>query len=401
MPKNILVRNINDEDAEWIADTVPPGMTQESYVASLIANARIASEASPVKPARRKRKTEFTFIDLFAGIGGFHMGLASNKGECVFANEWDKYAAQTYKTWTGHTEVNQEDIRTLNYAEEIPDHDILCGGFPCQPFSIAGVSKKNSLGRAHGFDDERQGNLFFAICGIVEAKKPPILILENVKNLKSHDKGNTFKVISQMLDDLGYEMKSQIIDAQGWVPQHRERIFLVCFNREQFTTDEIESFKFPEKPSNGPRLSSILETKAPDEKYMLTDNLWLYLQNYAAKHRAAGNGFGFGLVDGNDIARTMSARYYKDGSEILIKQNGFRNPRRLTPAEAAKLMGFNSKFAKLMGFKEVFPHIVSDTQSYKQFGNSVSPLVTEVVSKEAVKVLKKMRARTNPVGKAS
>ena len=401
MPKNILVRNIDDQDAEWIAASLPLGMTQEGYIASLIANARLAAESAPAKPPRHRRKTEFTFIDLFAGIGGFHMGLAANKGECVFANEWDKFAVKTYKAWTDHDQVSEEDIRTLDYEEQIPDHDILCGGFPCQPFSIAGVSKKNSLGRAHGFHDERQGNLFFTICDIVEAKRPPVLILENVKNLKSHDKGNTFKIICQMLDDLGYAMKSQVIDAKGWVPQHRERIFLVCFDREAFTADEIASFKFPETPANGPRLSSILETKAPDKKYMLTDNLWRYLQDYAAKHRAAGNGFGFGLVDAKDISRTMSARYYKDGSEILIKQRGFRNPRRLTPAEAAKLMGFNEKFAKLMGFKEAFPHVVSDTQSYKQFGNSVSPLVTEAVSKEAVKVLKKMRVRTGLVGKTT
>ena len=399
MPKDILVRNVADNDADWIAGSLPPGMTQEGYVASLITRARITAETAPSKPKRRKRKTDFTFIDLFAGIGGFHMGLASNKGDCVFANEWDKFAVNTYKAWTGHENVSEEDIRTLNYENDIPDHDILCGGFPCQPFSIAGVSKKNSLGRAHGFDDERQGNLFFTICDIVAVKRPPILILENVKNLRSHDKGNTFNVISQMIDDLGYEMKAQIIDAQGWVPQHRERIFLVCFDREAFTEDEINSFKFPKIPVNGPRLSSILEQKAPDKKYMLTDNLWKYLQNYAAKHKVAGNGFGYGLVDGSNISRTMSARYYKDGSEILIKQKGFQNPRRLTPAEAAKLMGFNERFAKLMGFKVAFPHVVSDMQSYKQFGNSVSPLVTEAVSKEAVKVLKKMKTRKALDGK--
>ncbi len=347
-----------------------------------------------IKPKlMRRRKTQFTFIDIFAGIGGFYAGMTANGGKCVFTNEWDKWAANTYMAWTGAIHISTEDIRTINYVEEIPDHDVLCAGFPCQPFSIAGVSKKNSLGRAHGFDDEKQGNLFFAICAIVEAKRPPVLILENVKNLKSHDKGNTFEVISEAIDDLGYELVPRVLDAQGWVPQHRERIFLVCFDKDAFSESEIDSFKFPNVPSPGPRLNSILDENPPDQKYMLTDGLWRYLQDYAKKHRAAGNGFGFGLVGPEDISRTMSARYYKDGSEILIKQPGWRNPRRLTPGEAARLMGFNERFSSMMGHGNEFPQVVSDTQAYKQFGNSVSPMVVEAVGKEVLKVLKKRKTR--------
>jgi DNA (cytosine-5)-methyltransferase 1 len=218
------------------------------------------------------------------------------------------------------------------------------------------------------------------------------MILENVKNLKSHDKGNTWKVISETLDALDYEVRSQIIDAKHWVPQHRERVFIVCFDRKKFLRKEIEEFNFPKPPAKGPKLSSILE-KEPDQKYMLTDNLWKYLQNYAAKHKAKGNGFGFQLVGPNDISRTMSARYYKDGSEILIDQPGWNNPRRLTPGEAAKLMGFNRRFANVSGFKSGFPQVVSDTQAYKQFGNSVSPLVVAAVGGEVLKVLQARNLR--------
>jgi DNA (cytosine-5)-methyltransferase 1 len=339
------------------------------------------------------KKAKFTFIDLFAGIGGFYIGMVANGGKCVFANEWDKYAGSTYRAWTGSEHLNTEDIREIDYKKVIPDHDILCGGFPCQPFSIAGVSKKNSMGRAHGFADVKQGNLFFAICDIVTKKRPKVLILENVKNLKSHDKGQTWKVIAESIDSLGYEMRSQIIDARAWVPQHRERIFMVCFDRKMFTQAEIDSFVFPTPPTITPILKDILDTSAPNKKYMLTDGLWLYLQNYAAKHKAAGNGFGFSLVGPKDTSRTLSARYYKDGSEILIKQPRWKNPRRLTPMEASRLMGFNARFAKLLRHPEGFPQVVSDMQAYKQFGNSVSPLVVEAVGREVVKVLKKRQAR--------
>jgi len=395
VPKNVLLRQLSDEDAAWLEKSRPPGLTQEAYLRKLISDARTASisEKTPHRPPVRRRKTTFTFIDLFAGIGGFYAGMTANGGECVFTNEWDKWAATTYRSWTGSDHVVADDIRNLNYKEDVPNHDVLCAGFPCQPFSIAGVSKKKSLGRAHGFDDEKQGNLFFAICAVVEAKRPPILVLENVKNLKSHDKGNTFRVISDYLDELDYEMVHRIIDAKGWVPQHRERIFLVCFDRQQFTPDEISTFAFPKPPSEGPRLFTILEEEPPDVKYMLTDGLWQYLQEYAKKHKAKGNGFGFGLVGPEDVTRTMSARYYKDGSEILIRQPGWRNPRRLTPMEAARLMGFNERYARLLGHGAEFPQVVSDMQAYKQLGNSVSPMVVEALGKQIVKVLKKRQVR--------
>lgn len=388
MAKSVLIRGISEEDSEWLKTSVPVGMSQSDFLRGVIREARLNGETSREQNQMLEKKLEasFTFIDLFAGIGGFHLGMRSVGGECVFANEWDKYAARTYSEWYGVDHVNTDDIRTLDYDTVIPDHDVLLAGFPCQPFSIAGVSKKNSLGRAHGFEDLKQGNLFFAICDVVQAKRPPMLILENVKNLKSHDRGNTWKVIQESLDSLGYEVRAQIIDAKYWVPQHRERIFIVCFDREAFLPEEIESFTFPQPPKGGPKLKSILESD-PDEKYMVTDGLWKYLQDYAAKHRAKGNGFGYQMVTGEDISRTMSARYYKDGSEILISQHGWRNPRRLTPAEAAKLMGFNARFAKMVGHKNGFPQVVSDTQAYKQFGNSVSPLVVEAVGQEARKIL--------------
>jgi DNA (cytosine-5)-methyltransferase 1 len=368
-------------------------MSQSDFLRTLIRQAKANSNKIAGKRMVSKHPAgDFKFIDLFAGIGGFHSGMAANGGECVFSSEWDKHAARTYSEWYRTAAVNTDDIRTLNYSEAIPDHDILLAGFPCQPFSIAGVSKKNSLGRAHGFADLKQGNLFFAICDIAETKRPPIMILENVKNLKSHDKGNTWKVIQESLAALNYEVRSQIIDAKHWVPQHRERIFIVCFDRDSFTNEEIESFNFPDLPENAPKLSSILE-KEPDPKYMITDGLWRYLQDYAAKHKAKGNGFGFQLVTGEHIARTMSARYYKDGSEILIDHPGWRNPRKLTPSEAAKLMGFTPDLAKMHGHKNGFPQVVSDTQAYKQFGNSVSPLVVAAIGAEVKKVLVARRDR--------
>ena len=392
MPKDILIRSVDDVDLEWIASARPPGWSQERFVKSVLSEARASAVGDPLAKRRMKRQpSAFRFIDLFAGIGGFHIGMAANGGECVFTSEWDKWASTTYKAWFGTSQVRSDDVRDLDFSAEIPDHDILCAGFPCQPFSIAGVSKKNSLGRAHGFDDVRQGNLFFAICAIVEAKRPPVLLLENVKNLRSHDGGNTFRVIQEHIDDLGYEMHSQVIDAQAWVPQHRERIFMVCFDREAFSPEEIASFRFPRPPAIGPNLGLILEEE-PDPKYMLTDRLWAYLQMYAEKHQAKGNGFGFGLVGPDDVTRTMSARYYKDGSEILISHPGWRNPRRLTIVEASRLMGFNPKYAKRFGHSGGFPQVVSDTQAYKQFGNSVAPPVVEAVGRSITKVMK-MRAQ--------
>lgn len=245
-------------------------------------------------------------------------------------------------------------------------------GFPCQPFSIAGVSKKLSLGRKHGFDDEKQGNLFFSIADILDYHQPPAFVLENVKNLLRHDKGHTFEIIRNTLEDaLGYKLYTKVIDAQAVVPQHRERIFLIGFK-------PTRHFEFPEFPSQGPKLASILDAKVPD-KYTLTDHLWNYLQNYAKKHQAAGNGFGFGLFTGDGVARTLSARYHKDGSEILISQGTKKNPRRLTPRECAKLMGYPPDFR--------IP--VSDTQAYRQFGNSVVVPVVERIAKEVVSTLQR------------
>ena len=307
------------------------------------------------------------FIDLFCGIGGFRIAFERAGAECVFSSDWDKFSQQTYAANFG--ELPHGDIHSVAVAE-IPKFDILCGGFPCQPFSLAGVSKKNSLGRKHGFQDVKQGNLFFSIADILDHHQPPAFVLENVKHLVRHDQGRTFKIIHDTLADaLGYKVYWKIINAQSVVPQHRQRIFLVGFK-------PARGFEFPEFPSEGPKLASILDTDVPD-KYTLTDNLWSYLQTYAKKHKAAGNGFGFGLVTGNDVARTLSARYHKDGSEILISQGSRRNPRRLTPRECAKLMGYPDDFQ--------IP--VSDTQAYRQFGNSVVVPVVERLAKAVVTTL--------------
>jgi DNA (cytosine-5)-methyltransferase 1 len=313
------------------------------------------------------KEDKLRFVDLFCGIGGFRIAFERAGCECVFSSDWNKYAQQTYTANFGETPVG--DIHSVAVAD-IPAHDILCAGFPCQPFSIAGVSKKLSLGKAHGFDDKEQGNLFFSLAEIIEYHQPAAFVLENVKNLKSHDQGRTFQIIKNTLTDaLGYHLYTAVIDAQSVVPQHRERIFLVGFK-------EKRTFEFPEFPTVGPKLETILESNVSD-KYTLSDHLWKYLQDYAAKHKAAGNGFGFGLVTGKDTSRTLSARYYKDGSEILISQGPRKNPRRLTPRECARLMGYPKDFK--------IP--VSDTQAYKQFGNSVVVPVVERVAKAVVSTL--------------
>jgi len=324
-------------------------------------------------------KTQYKFIDLFAGIGGTRRGYEAAGAKCVYTSEWDKYAQKTYEANFG--DKPQGDIQEIE-ASSIPDFDILLAGFPCQPFSIAGVSKNISLGRKHGFDHAKQGNLFFDIARIIGNKRPPAFMLENVKNLVSHDKGNTFKVIMNILqNNLKYKVKYKVIDAKYYVPQHRERTYIVGFD-SKIVPDDFE-FEFPErektmKLEDMPKLKDILE-KHVDPKYTLTDNLWAYLQKYAAKHKAAGNGFGFGIADPDRSTRTLSARYYKDGSEILIAQKN-KNPRRLTPKECARLMGFDD---------ENFEFVVSDMQLYKQFGNSiVVPVVTDI-AKRVIKVLDK------------
>ena len=332
------------------------------------------------RPAANDGDSVFTFADLFAGVGGIRRGFQDAGGECVFTSEWNEWSKKTYLENFGNHHPFIGDIVPYP-AEEIPDHDVLLAGFPCQPFSIAGVSKKNALGRPHGFECTTQGTLFFDVARIIAAKRPKAFLLENVKNLLSHDKGNTFAVILQTLrDELGYDVQYRVIDGQHFVPQHRERIIIVGFREPTgFSWDDLAL------PADGPLLGSILHPEngkeAPEEpytvgdkakvhkKYVLTDNLWSYLQAYAAKHRAAGNGFGFGLVTPEDVTRTLSARYYKDGSEVLVARGRGKNPRRLTPRECARLMGFADSFR--------IP--VSDTQAYRQFGNSVVvPVMREV-----------------------
>lgn len=311
----------------------------------------------------------FTFIDLFAGIGGMRIAFEGAGGHCVYSSEWNKYSQQTYRANFG--EQPEGDITQVD-ADSIPDHDILVAGFPCQPFSIAGVSKKQSLGRATGFEDKTQGTLFFDVCRILKAKRPKAFMLENVKNLCSHDKGRTFKVILESLEELDYQVFYKIMDGQNFVPQHRERILIVGFDRKRYGRDCRFDFHItPADPK--PVMRDILEENV-SEKYTLSDKLWQYLQNYAAKHKAAGNGFGYGIAPLDGVSRTLSARYYKDGSEILIEQSG-KNPRRLTPRECARLQGFPDDFK--------IP--VSDTQAYRQFGNSVVVPLMENVAQLIIK----------------
>lgn len=318
---------------------------------------------------------QFTFIDLFAGIGGMRIAFEKADGKCVFSSEWDKFAQQTYEANFGEKPAG--DIRKIS-SSDIPDHDILIAGFPCQPFSISGVSKKNALGKPHGFEDPTQGTLFFEIKRILEDKKPAAFLLENVKNLKNHDQGATYKIIIKSLKDLGYTIFDQVINADTYVPQNRERIFIVGFR-------EKTSFLFPShKPKVKPKFKDILEDDVPD-RYTLTDHLWNYLQNYAKKHKANGNGFGFGMTDLEGRSRTLSARYYKDGSEVLIPQGKNKNPRRLTPKECASLMGFTK-------LKPDFEIPVSDTQAYKQFGNAVVvPVVYDIAKKIILNLTKEKK----------
>ncbi len=308
------------------------------------------------------KNPKFKFIDLFAGIGGFRLAFQNLGGKCVFSSEWNSFSQKTYEANFG--EVPFGDITKIDESN-IPNHDVLLAGFPCQPFSIAGVSKKISLGREHGFKDATQGTLFFDIVRILEHKRPKAFMLENVKNLISHDKGNTFKVIRGTLEELGYSIHHKVLDGKYYVPQHRERIIIVGFDKEKYFGRE--QFTFPVSPDIRPKLKDILDKGIP-EKYTLTDKLWNYLQNYAEKHKKQGNGFGFGLADYEGVTRTISARYYKDGSEILLPQAN-KNPRRLTPRECARLQGYPDNF--------IIP--VSDNQAYRQFGNSVvMPLIQAV-----------------------
>lgn len=334
------------------------------------------------------KSADFTFIDLFAGIGGIRKGFEKHGGRCVFTSEWDKYAVNTYcENFTVDHPIAGDITKVA--VDDIPDHDLLLAGFPCQPFSIAGVSKKNSLGRKHGFQDKTQGTLFFDVARIIQAKRPKAFLLENVKNLMSHDKGKTFQVIKETLEqELGYRVFPRVVDGKGFVPQHRERIYLVGYvDDTDFSWDAFRQ-QAPDRmcigdilhPNDGSedaehenfsRYITGRKGKVLD-KYILSDKLWNYLYEYAAKHKAKGNGFGYGMVTKKSVARTLSARYYKDGSEILVSR-GPGNPRRLTPRECARLMGYDKPG------EASFKIPVSDTQSYKQFGNSVVvPVIEEI-----------------------
>ena len=364
---------------------------------------RTIRQRSHEKTNNNGSRPAFTFIDLFAGIGGMRRGFETIGGQCIYTSEWNKYAQETYRE---NYECNHEiagDITLVN-EEDIPTHDLLLAGFPCQPFSIAGVSKKNALKMPHGFRCETQGTLFFDVARIIAYQRPYAFLLENVKNLFNHDKGRTFKIIYDSLTkELGYQVKYKVIDAKSWVPQHRERIFLVGFRESNdFTFDNFVC----SDPFTGPKLKEILHPEDGSEpaesrftrgrnakvlpKYTLSDHLWQYLQAYAEKHRRKGNGFGFGLVGPEDVSRTLSARYYKDGSEILVRQNR-RNPRRLTPRECARLMGFDSPNG------QDFKILVSDTQAYRQFGNAVAVPVVEAVARHMLPYLSMQSFQTNPI----
>lgn len=335
----------------------------------------IANATATEKPAD---DGEFRFIDLFAGIGGLRLGFEAIGGKCVFTSEWDAHSQRTYRANflddDSHTFAG--DIRPYGTEpSKVPEHDVLLAGFPCQPFSLAGVSKKNALGRPHGFEDETQGTLFFDVARILAHHRPKAFLLENVKNLQSHDRGKTFEVIKRTLrDELGYHIDFRVISATPWVPQKRERVFIVGFRDS--TDFSFEGFeRLIPHASNHPTLDSILQSHNEiGQKYTLTEKLWNYLQAYRQKHESKGNGFGYSLFGPNDVARTLSARYHKDGSEILIHQPQGPRPRRLTPRECARLMGFERG-------ERIWKIPVSDTQAYRQFGNAVVVPAVEAIAR--------------------
>ena len=357
--KNPKWKDVSDEDV-WMAAESP------------LENDLFADFFKVPFPAPENPK--FTFIDLFAGMGGFRLAMQAQGGKCVFSSEWNAYSQKTY--FSNFGDMPFGDITKEVTKSYIPEKfDILCAGFPCQPFSIAGVSKKKSLGRETGFKDKIQGTLFFDVADIISRHRPKAFFLENVKNLTSHDKGNTFRVIYDTLKELRYSVHYLVMDGQTYVPQHRERIMIVGFDEDVYGGKE--TFTFPEQHEATRSVKEILDPNI-DPKYTLSDKLWAYLQNYAEKHRAKGNGFGYGLVDLNGITRTLSARYYKDGSEILIPQGKGKNPRRLSPRECARLMGYPDEYRI---------DRVSDVQAYRQCGNSVIvPLIT-AVSEQIIKTL--------------
>ena len=361
-------------------------MVEETHTPKFGAEGKISDVQHSLYSLSDSHAQEFSFVDIFAGIGGMRMGFEHAGGACVFTCEWNKYSQQTYRANFGDHDIGG-DIRQIP-VNAIPPHDVLLAGFPCQPFSIAGVSKKNALNEPHGFACEAQGTLFFDLARLIAYHKPKAFLLENVKNLVSHDRGRTFATIKSILgDEIGYKLSYRVIDARLWVPQHRERIFIAGFRDE--CDFDLKKMPFPEDEAS-PVLGDIVhpedgtEVEEPhytmgkeariSERYTLSEHLWEYLTAYAEKHRAKGNGFGYGLFGREDVARTLSARYYKDGSEILISQENAL-PRRLTPRECSRLMGFDSPG------QANFRIPVSDTQSYKQFGNAVAvPVVKAIAS---------------------
>jgi DNA (cytosine-5)-methyltransferase 1 len=311
---------------------------------------------------------DFTFIDLFAGIGGIRIPFQQNGGKCVFTSEWDKFSQKTYQINYG--ESPHGDISKI-LSKDIPDFDILLAGFPCQPFSQAGLKK--------GFSDTR-GTLFFEIERIIRDKKPKAFLLENVKQLRTHDRGRTLRVIQEKLDALNYTVDTAVLRAADFgVPQNRERLFIVGFDREYFDINFDYIFEFPKPPLTKTSLGEILEDNV-DDKYTISDKLYEGHLRRKREHKEKGNGFGFSLFDASsEYTNTLSARYYKDGSEILISQGENKNPRKLTPRECARLQGFPESF--------IIP--VSNTQAYRQFGNSVAVPVVKAVSDRMIEELKK------------
>jgi DNA (cytosine-5)-methyltransferase 1 len=301
----------------------------------------------------------FKFIDLFAGIGGFRLAMQSVGGQCVFSSEWNKDAQTTYFENFGDLPVG--DIRDIS-ENDVPDHDVLCAGFPCQPFSLAGVSARNSLNTAHGFACETQGTLFFDVMRIVAAKRPAVIFLENVKNLVRHDQGKTFATIKKAIEELGYSFSYAVINAQAVVPQKRIRCYMVCLR------DTDKKFEFPEFLGEPIPLKSILDTKV-DEQFTISDKLWAGHQRRTATNLARGVGFTAFCADIEKPASTLVARYGKDGKECLIPQSG-KNPRMLTPRECARLQGY----------PESFKIPVSKAAAYKQFGNSVALPVIKTIT---------------------
>ena len=317
-----------------------------------------------ITPYENNINADYKMIDLFAGIGGTRLGFQlTGRTKVVFSSEMDKFAIKTY--FANFGDMPFGDITKID-EHDIPDHDILVGGFPCQAFSQAGLKK--------GFEDTR-GTLFFEIARILNNKKPKAFLLENVKNLLNHNKGQTYATIENTLKSLGYEVNLLVYHAKDFgLPQNRERIYIVGFNKDKI--HNYEDFKAPKPPCTATKVGDILEEKV-SEKYTISDKLWEGHQRRKRDNKVAGKGFGYSLFNKfSQYTNTISARYYKDGSEILIEQEG-KNPRKLTPREAARLQGFPDNF--------IIP--VSDTQAYKEFGNSVAVPVINAIAKEIIKVL--------------